>query len=298
MPSLRVLVVAACGAAAIAGCVATLQANEVVDFWREERTRQSPSTTAPAPARHTTAAPATTRGQAVAKPTARTKVTVWPKQDVSKGRASAKLERDDDDSSGRGGGEVYCVRTCDGYFFPANSNGSSAENKKFCRSLCPGAATEPYRMGKNDDIENATSTKGKAYTALPTAFAYRKGMKESCTCGSPTRTGFAALRTDPTLAPDDIVVTERGIRVFVGGKFPYRESDFVPYRKARGLGREVTAYLDRLERPYAGRRSGEAGVTRKGRRATKPPQRNVRNAGEIAAQGQELASRTDAPALR
>ena len=141
---------------------------------------------------------------------------------------------------------MYCVRTCDGFYFPATASASTADDGKICTALCPGTETEAYRLARDDDeIDNAVTRKGKPYSSLPAAFAYRTSLKEGCTCGAQARTVIAALQEDPTLAPNDIVVTETGVRVFVGSsKFPYREKDFVPYRKVRRMERGLAAYLE------------------------------------------------------
>ena len=167
------------------------------------------------------------------------------------------------------GGALYCVRTCDGFYFPATASASTADDGKICTRLCPGSETEAYRLAKDDDeIDNAVTKKGKPYSSLPAAFAYRTSLKEGCTCGAPARTEIAALQEDPTLAPNDIVVTETGVRVFVGSsKFPYREKDFVPYRRVRRMERGLAAYLDSIERPLGrskSRRSSDTpGASRK-----------------------------------
>jgi hypothetical protein len=258
MPSFRMVVIFCAATTSAAVCIAALRANEAVDFWRDEWLRQHPSNATQAPSRQkpANATPVSSQPRAAARPksairepTVRAKLTVWPKRREAKNHEAAKPKAE---RVGAGGGSVYCVRTCDGYYFPANAGGSSAENSKICNALCPGAATEAYRLGKNDAIEDALSSKGKPYASLPAAFSYRTGLKEGCACGPRARTGFAALLEDSTLAPSDIVVTETGIRVFVGGaKFPYRESEFVPYRKVRGMERGLAAYLDSIDHPLS-----------------------------------------------
>ncbi len=264
----------------VAVCVAALRANEVMDFWRDEYQRRSRPSAAPAPS--------LPRGYETQRSTTRTKLTVWPKrpetstrQDASDRRDASKREdsgkrreasRDESSRrrSGRAsGGSLYCVRTCDGFYFPATASASTADDGKICTALCPGTETEAYRLAKDDDeIDNAVTRKGKPYSSLPAAFAYRTSLKEGCTCGDQARTGIAALQDDPTLAPNDIVVTETGVRVFVGSsKFPYREKDFVPYRKVRRMERGLAAYLESIEHPLgrseSRRSSGASGASHK-----------------------------------
>ena len=267
MPSLRVFVVLCVATAGVALCVAALRANEVMDFWRDEYQRSGRPSAA--------SAPSPPRGYETQRSSTRTKLTVWPKrpkmstrQDLSDRRDGSKREdsaKRKEASSGESsnrrsrrasGGNLYCVRTCDGFYFPATASASTADDGKICTALCPGTETEAYRLARDDDeIDNAVTKKGKPYSSLPAAFAYRTSLKEGCTCGAQARTVIAALQEDPTLAPNDIVVTETGVRVFVGSsKFPYREKDFVPYRKVRRMERGLAAYLESIENPLG--RSG------------------------------------------
>lgn len=125
------------------------------------------------------------------------------------------------------------------------------------------------------------------------AFSYRTSLKEGCACKQPAKIGFAALLDDATLAPNDIVVTERGIFVFVGGdKIPHRESDFVPYRKARGMERKVVAYLNSIDRMIP---RAEAGRSSDATRGAATPKRSSRSGSQKAPM---IASRSiDTPGL-
>ncbi len=70
---------------------------------------------------------------------------------------------------------AYCVRTCDGYYFPLSSERRSlSEAQALCKALCPAAATEVY--SRRDAIENAVSPKGKRYSQIAKAFAYRDAI--------------------------------------------------------------------------------------------------------------------------
>ena len=100
-----------------------------------------------------------------------------------------------------------------------------------------------------DRFEDAISLKGKPYSYLPTALSYRTELTQSCSCKVERKRGFAAFFEDATLVQGDIVVTEKGIYVFAGAKrFPYRESDFVPLSKARGVPRKIATYLAEIDR--------------------------------------------------
>lgn len=108
---------------------------------------------------------------------------------------------------------AYCVRLCDGHPFPVQSmNGSAAAT---CASLCPAAQTKVFN---GSSIDYAVSSDGKRYSALPTAFVYRKQLVANCTCNGKTPGGLARLdvKSDPTLRPGDIVATDKGLAAFRG----------------------------------------------------------------------------------
>jgi hypothetical protein len=130
-----------------------------------------------------------------------------------------------------GGPQVaYCVRTCDGRYFPMprNAGGANSTPAKICSALCPTAETKIY-SGSN--IENAAASDGSRYSSLKNAFVYRDHLVEGCSCNGGDSAGNTAIdiKTDPTLRPGDIVVTGNGPVVFKGGKgSTYKMSDFSP----------------------------------------------------------------------
>ena len=143
----------------------------------------------------------------------------------------------------------YCVRTCDGYYFPLSSMGTIVEDTDACQAACPGTRTEVYERKGSDEIEDAVSLKGNPYSSLATAFSYRSRLTPTCSCKVERKRGFAAFFEDATLVQGDIVVTEKGVYVFAGAnRFPYRESDFVPLSKARGMPRKIETYLAEIDR--------------------------------------------------
>jgi hypothetical protein len=110
-----------------------------------------------------------------------------------------------------GGGQAYCVRTCDGRYFPiaASDNASRAET---CSSFCPATET---RLVYGSNIDNATTENGKAYSDLPNAFRYRTEIVASCTCNGKDPAGLASIKVedDPTLRKGDIVAGKDGLLV-------------------------------------------------------------------------------------
>lgn len=110
-----------------------------------------------------------------------------------------------------GGGAAYCVRGCDGRYFPAQ--GSDAESKaQSCKSFCPAAETS---LVYGSDIEDATTSSGKSYSDLPNAFRYRKELVAGCTCNGKDSAGLSPVKPedDPTLRKGDIVAGTDGLVV-------------------------------------------------------------------------------------
>jgi hypothetical protein len=110
-----------------------------------------------------------------------------------------------------GGGQAYCVRTCDGRYFPisASDNQSRAAS---CSSFCPAGETKVV-YGSN--IDNAATESGKLYSELPNAFRYRSELVAGCTCNGKDPIGLAPVKVenDPTLRKGDIVAGEKGLVV-------------------------------------------------------------------------------------
>jgi hypothetical protein len=84
--------------------------------------------------------------------------------------------------SPRGGRKLVCVRTCDGFFFPLSARPEDGDVEGMCQSLCPGAETAVFRMPDGGAIQEAVSTHGQAYTALPNALKYRTSVDKGCAC--------------------------------------------------------------------------------------------------------------------
>jgi uncharacterized protein DUF2865 len=113
-----------------------------------------------------------------------------------------------------GPAKAFCVRTCDGHFFPvtASAGQSAAES---CRSFCPATETKLYG-GSN--IDTAAASDGGRYADLPNAFVYRKALVNGCTCNGKNSFGLARLdaTNDPTLRQGDIVATRTGLAAYTG----------------------------------------------------------------------------------
>ena len=110
-----------------------------------------------------------------------------------------------------GGGQAYCVRTCDGRYFPVTAS-DNASRAASCNKLCPASEAKLYYGGNIDD---ATSENGKPYSELPNAFRYRNELVADCTCNGKDTVGLAQVEPekDPTLRSGDIVAGANGLVV-------------------------------------------------------------------------------------
>lgn len=110
-----------------------------------------------------------------------------------------------------GGGQAFCVRTCDGRHFPLSGSDSRSRTAS-CNSLCPAAETKVV-YGSN--IDDAATEGGKPYSELPNAFRYRNEIVEGCTCNGNDAMGLAriSIENDSTLRKGDIVAGENGLVV-------------------------------------------------------------------------------------
>jgi hypothetical protein len=110
-----------------------------------------------------------------------------------------------------GGAQAYCVRTCDGRYFPlSGSNGESRAAS--CNDFCPASETKVV-YGSN--IDNAATESGKPYSELPNAFRYRNELVAGCTCNGKDQIGLAPVKieNDPTLRRGDLVAGADGLMV-------------------------------------------------------------------------------------
>ncbi len=103
---------------------------------------------------------------------------------------------------------AYCVRTCDGRYFPISSTGGESRSKT-CSSLCPASETKVVYGG---GIDRAYSDKGQPYSAMPNAFRYRNELVAGCTCNGKTSGGLARIdiSDDPTVRRGDKVANSDG----------------------------------------------------------------------------------------
>ncbi|MGN6285928.1 MAG: DUF2865 domain-containing protein [Afipia sp.] len=107
-----------------------------------------------------------------------------------------------------GGGTAYCVRTCDGRYFPLSSSRGQSRAEA-CNSLCPASETQVFFGGS---IDHAVSRGGKSYSQIPNAYRYRKELVAGCTCNGKDPGGLAHIHVedDPTLRRGDLIAAADG----------------------------------------------------------------------------------------
>jgi hypothetical protein len=107
-----------------------------------------------------------------------------------------------------GGSQAYCVRTCDGRYFPiSGANGQSRAAS--CNDFCPASET---RVVYGSAIDRATTESGRPYSELPNAFRYRNELVAGCTCNGKDQIGLAPVKieNDATLRKGDLVAGADG----------------------------------------------------------------------------------------
>ncbi len=155
-------------------------------------------------------------------------------------REKPPLVQAETDSMSGGG---YCVRACDGYYFPLIKS-SAISGQQSCEFACPSARVELYH---GETIEEARNAKGNRYSALPVAFSFRDRLTAGCSCTNPAASHDYYLRLsrkDPTLREGDVVVGENEAFVFSGSdlvnlrhapsSIRTRVKNLLPQRIARG----------------------------------------------------------------
>jgi hypothetical protein len=110
-----------------------------------------------------------------------------------------------------GGRQAFCVRTCDGRYFPISATDSQSRAAS-CNNFCPASDT---KVVYGSSIDTAATENGKPYSELPNAFKYRTELVAGCTCNGKDQIGLAPVKieNDPTLRKGDIVAGTDGLMV-------------------------------------------------------------------------------------
>jgi Protein of unknown function (DUF2865) len=144
-----------------------------------------------------------------------------------------------------GSGPAFCVRSCDGRYFPLSR--ANASPVQMCQAFCPASPTKVF-YGSN--IDNASSATGERYADSENAFAYRKSLRADCTCNGRDSTGLAPvdLSLDTSLRPGDVVATSTGLVAYTGVRVGASQTaDFTPVASYPGITSDVRARLGEMK---------------------------------------------------
>jgi hypothetical protein len=148
-------------------------------------------------------------------------------------------------SASGGSGPAFCVRSCDGRYFPLTRG--NATPVQMCQAFCPASPTKVF-FGSN--IDNASSSTGERYADSENAFAYRKALRADCTCNGRDSAGLAPvdLTLDTSLRPGDVIATTDGLVAYSGVKVGVNQTaEFTPVASYPGLTSEVRARLGEMK---------------------------------------------------
>jgi len=134
------------------------------------------------------------------------------------------------------GGQAYCVRSCDGRYFPISGPDNQSKATS-CNNFWPASET---RLVYGSSIDDAATETGQPYSELPNAFRFRNEIVAGCTCNGKDQIGLApiSIEKDPTLRKGDIVVGANGLVVRNGSS------------ARRGASLNVSPASDRLRARY------------------------------------------------
>jgi hypothetical protein len=149
-------------------------------------------------------------------------------------------------SAGGGSGPSYCVRSCDGRYFPMLVRGGSTP-AQLCQAFCPAT---PTRVFFGSSIDGATASTGERYADSENAYLYRKELRADCTCNGRSPTGLAPvdLTLDSSLRPGDVIATTSGLVAYSGVRVGANQTaEFTPVASYPGLTAEVRARLGEMK---------------------------------------------------
>lgn len=144
-----------------------------------------------------------------------------------------------------GSGPAFCVRSCDGKYFPLMRGLTSPA--QMCQAFCPASTTKVF-FGSS--IDGAASQTGERYADSENAFAYRKALRSDCTCNGREPVGLAPvdLALDPSLKAGDVIATTDGLVAYTGIRVGNDQApDFTPVASYPGLTAQVRARLGEMK---------------------------------------------------
>jgi Protein of unknown function (DUF2865) len=144
-----------------------------------------------------------------------------------------------------GSGPAFCVRSCDGRYFPLMRGNASPV--QMCQAFCPATATKVF-FGSN--IDSAYAAGGERYADSENAYAYRKALRADCTCNGRDPAGLAPvdLSLDSSLHAGDVIATSNGLVAYSGIRTGNDQTpEFTPVASYPGLTAEVRTRLGEMK---------------------------------------------------
>src|SRR5256714_3908208 len=164
-----------------------------------------------------------------------------------------------------GSGPAFCVRSCDGKYFPLTMRGN-ATPVQTCQAFCPASVTKVF-YGSN--IDSAAASNGERYADSENAYAYRKALRADCTCNGRNPSGLAPvdLTLDTSLRSGDVVATTDGLVAYTGVRLGAGQTaEFTPVASYPGLTADVPARPGEMKvAPVSAEMVGEAPLHEMGR---------------------------------
>jgi hypothetical protein len=145
-----------------------------------------------------------------------------------------------------GSGPAFCVRSCDGKYFPLTMRGNVSP-AQMCQAFCPASVTKVF-FGSN--IDYAAASSGERYADSENAYAYRKALRADCTCNGRSPSGLAPvdLALDTSLRSGDVIATTDGLVAYTGVRVGADQTaEFTPVATFPGLTAEVRARLGEMK---------------------------------------------------
>jgi Protein of unknown function (DUF2865) len=142
-------------------------------------------------------------------------------------------------------GPAFCVRSCDGRYFPLMRGGASPV--QMCQAFCPASATKVFY---GSSIDGAYAASGERYADSDNAYAYRKALRADCTCNGRSPSGLAPvdLTLDTSLRPGDVIAATDGLVAYSGVRLGAGQTaEFTPVASYPGLTAEVRARLGEMK---------------------------------------------------
>jgi len=160
-----------------------------------------------------------------------------------------------------------------------------SDDARACQRLCPAAEAELYSFrNPGEDMEQAISVTGHAYTALPNAFRYRKEIIAGCSCRRPGQSWADTLKNaddSSTLESGDIVVTDQNAKALSQPKLPGKPAAATPQPGANSAAAVTATPTATAPTSSVGTDSGKRTV-----RTVGPPFLSSQSSSQTAPQSQ------------